>query len=307
VNRPNPERARDPALRRVCFWLLLLAVGLPQRSGAATPERPAPRYVGATRADQAEGADVLRDFRAQGVRGVYWLQFELRVLPRQGAGRIVAGEMFGRQGDAGPLTRLSARDVAPDGRRGEERYLLQAGPRPEAWRWSAGDAAAGVRPVAAGELLAPVQGTDFTLFDLQMPFLHWPDFVYEGLAKVRARPAHSFLLYAPPELAATRPPGAMLPAAVRVWLDTQYGALTQAEWLDAAGEALKTVTVLSLKKTAGQWLVKSIDLRHHASRAKTRFVVTSAALDLVLPAAAFAPAALADPPPRVPPGQIERL
>lgn len=307
MNRPNPESARDPALRRVFFWLLLLAAGLPMGAGASGPERPSSRDVGATRANQAEGAAVLRDFRAQGIRGVYWLQFELRVLPRQGAERVVAGELFGRQGATGPLTRLSARDVTPDGRAREERYLLQAGPSPEAWRWSAADPAAGVRPVAPGEMLARVQGTDFTVFDLQMPFLYWPDFVYEGLAKVRARPAHSFLLYPPAELAATLPSGVVAPAAVRVWLDTQYGALTQAEWLDPTGEPMKTVTVLNLKKSAGQWLVKSIDLRNHASRAKTRFVVTAAALDLALPPAAFAPEALAAPPPPVPPGQIERL
>lgn len=306
MNRPNPEPALHPAFRRV-FFCLLLAAGLPAVAGAATGDRPAPRFVGAARADQAAGAEVLREFRTQGIRGVYWLQFELRVLPRQGAERVVVGELFGRQGAAGPLTRLSARDVGPEGRAREERYLLQAGPNPEAWRWSAADPAAGVRPVAPGELLAPVQGTDFTLFDLQMPFLYWPDFVYEGLAKVRTRPAHSFLLYPPPELAATLPAGTVAPAAVRVWLDTQYGALIQAEWLDAAGDPLKTVTVLNLKKSAGQWLVKSIDLRHHASRAKTRFVVTAAALDLALPASVFEAARLATPPPRVPPERIERL
>lgn len=270
---------------------------------ATVVAKPAPKFLG--KPDQAEGAQVLAGFRNVGIRGGYWLKFELNVIPRKGPERILNGEMFGLQGAEGPLTRLVVDDPANPGGSHEQRYLLHGGPNSEAWTWNAGEHGITPHVLATDQWLAPVQGTDLTLFDLQMPFLRWSDFVYEGVANVRGRPAHAFLLYPPPAFAA--PPDALAPAAVRVFLDTQFAALTQAEWVDANGKPLKTVTVLDLKKVGDQWLVKSIDLRNHQTRAKTRFAVNAAALDLPLATDAFAPAALAQPAPTVPPAKIERL
>jgi hypothetical protein len=86
--------------------------------------------------------------------------------------------------------------------------------------------------------------------------------------------------------------------AVRAFLDTQYNALMQIEYLGARG-VLKTVSLVDLKKIGEQWIPKSFDVRNDVSRDKTRFLVTGAALNLTLPPAVFAPAALADtvPPP----------
>ena len=147
------------------------------------------------------------------------------------------------------------------------------------------------RALSAAESLEPVSGTDFTLFDLQMPFLYWDDFIFEGVAKVRSRPAYSFLLYPPADLAAARPEL----GAVRVALDTQFHTLVQAEMLDGKGSLIKSITVLDVKKVGEQWFVKSIDLRNRATRDKTRFEVTAAAMDLALPDTIFAPDHLGEP------------
>ena len=69
-----------------------------------------------------------------------------------------------------------------------------------------------------------------------MSFLYWTDFVYEGVARVRGRPAHSFLLYPPADVAAARPEL----TGVRVLLDTQFQQLVQAEQLGAKGASVKT-------------------------------------------------------------------
>lgn len=261
---------------------LLAAVFL--HAQTSVPNRPAPVFVSGGQADQAEGRRALEEFRAAGIVGSYWLEFDLRVLPRKGAERTLRGQIFGTRNAQGPLTRLSL--ALPEG---NPAWLIQSGPQPASWLAKAPDAAA--HALTAADSLAPIAGTDLTLFDLQMPFLYWDDFAYEGVAKIRSRPAYSFLLYPPADLAAARPDL----GAVRVALDTQFHALVQAEFLDPKGGAIKTITVLDLKKIGEQWLVKSIDLRNRATRDKTRFEVTSAALDLVLPETVFAPDSLGGP------------
>lgn len=281
---------------------LVAAAGFAQSSG----DRPAPKFLGG-KPDQAEGGRILAGFRHVGIQGDYWAKFELRVMPRKGGERTLAGEMFGTQTADGPLTRLHVDDPGEKGGSHLQLYLFRGGERPFAWEWNAGQQGVTPRRVEADQLLAPVQGTDLTLFDLQMPFLHWTDFVYEGVANVRGRPAHAFLLYPPSPL---RPPAnhdAPAPAAVRVFLDTQFTAMTQAEWLDGAGKPQKTITVLDLKKAGEQWIVKSIDLRNHRTRAKTRLTLTAAALDLALPPETFAPEKISQPSPSIPPAKVERF
>jgi hypothetical protein len=222
-------------------------------------------------------------------------------MPHQGAERTVTGELFGTRNDLGPISRLVL--GGPDKARS---WLIQGGPQPALWLADVGASAGAAQAVADDKLLQPIdgnQGTDLTPFDLQMPFLYWTDFVYEGLARVRGRPAHSFVLYPPADLAA-RQPGL---TGVRVQIDTQFQALVQAELLGANGVAQKSITILDLKKVGEQWIVQSIDLRNNVTRDKTRFTVKAAALNLDLPAAVFDPAQLATPPAPVPPEKIERF
>jgi hypothetical protein len=201
------------------------------------------------------------------------------------------GEMFGTHGPQGPVTRLSL---------GNERWLIEAGRQQAAWT-----APSGAEPRAAtpAETLQALGGTDLTLFDLQMPFLHWTDFVHEGLTKVRARPAHQLLLYPPADFARAHP----RLAAVRIFIDTQFQALVQVEQLGPDGKVAKGMTLIDLKKVGEQWLVKSIDLRNHVTRDKTRLTFKAAALDLALPPDTFTPAQLSQPPPAVPREKIQGL
>ena len=267
--------------------MLAASLGLPvialpgQTSGT---NRPAPIYVSGDKADQTEGRLALEEFRAAGIAGNYWLEFDLRVLPRTGNERSLRGQLFGTRGEKGPLTRLSFATSE-----GFQTWLIQSGPQPACWLSVPGHPEG--RSLTAAESLQPINGTDLTPFDLQMPFLYWDDFIFEGVAKVRSRPAYSFILYPPADLAAARPDL----GAVRVALDTQFHALVQAEILDSKGGLLKSITVLDLKKVGEQWLVKSIDLRNRATKDKTRFEVTAAALKLVLPDTIFAPESLGTP------------
>jgi hypothetical protein len=178
--------------------------------------------------------------------------------------------------------RGAAADAAP-----EVRLLTQGGASPALWRWTEGSGAK-AEPASIDALFEPVAGTDLTAFDLQMPFLYWPDFVYEGLARMHGRPAHQFLFFPPADVTLHNP----LLRGVRTYLDTQYGALVQAELIGGDDRPLKVFSLIDLKKVGDQWIPKTIDFRNETTRNKTRFAVTGAALNQTFPAGTFDPAHL---------------
>lgn len=242
--------------------------------------RPPARYAQIGEPDQAEGRKILEAFRRQGISGDYFLQFDLRVLPRRGETRVVSGgRLWGGRTDAGPVSRVELPATADSPAR---RLLVQNGVHGAVWQ-ATGEGGASVPAPAA--LFSPLAGTGLTAFDLQMPFLFWEDFVFEGLAPVRGRPAHVFLMYPPEAVAALRPDL----AGVRVYLDTQFGALVQSEQIGEGERVLKSMAVLDIKKVDDQWMVKTIDLRDEVSRDKTQFVVTGAALGLDFSPMLFTP------------------
>lgn len=282
--------------------LVVFCAALPVESAAQSRRyRPPARYVQFGEPNQTEGRKILESFRLQGIAGDYYLEFELRVLPRRGETRVVSGaRLWGGRNDLGPVSRVELPAVEGSAAR---RLLVQNGPRGSVWVAPAGGGAAAPGALDASALFTPLAGTDLTAFDLQMPFLYWDDFVFEGVAPVRGRPAHVFLMYPPDAIAALKPEL----AGVRVFLDTQFGALVQAQQIGAEERVLKSITVLDLKKVDDQWMVKTIDLRDEATRNKTQFVVTGAALGLDFSNMLFEPANLATPVTPPPAARIRRL
>lgn len=274
----------------VCLSCLIALPVFAQPRG----NRLLPRYVTAGPPDQAEGRRVLEEFRQLGLSGDYYLEFVLEILPRRGERTTVPGRLWGTRTHDGPLTRL-ALDPATGS---DVRLLVRNGPDAQVWRWTPGTGAA---PMPLEDVLDPLVGSHATPFDLQMPFIHWPEFVFEGATRIRGRIAHAFLLYPTEDFAAAHPNV----GGVRIYLDLQFHALMQAVVLDNNEQPLRTLTVLDLKKVEDQWIVKSIDIRNDATRDKTRFRVTGASLGVDFSAGLFTPDALADP--VTPPNRVERF
>ena len=268
---------------------------------------PPPEYLQLSKPDQEEGRRIIAAFRQMGLAaGDFYLEFDLHVLPRRGPERVQHGQIWGSRNDQGAVSRVVLKDETG----GERRLLVQNGPQPAIWSWQTGAAAA--QRLGLAEQFLPLAETDLTPFDLQMPFLFWNDFTFEGVARLRGRPAHRFLFLPPPDVAAAHP----ALTGVRVSLDTQFHALVDTELIGEGGRVLKTVSLLEVKKVQeqseskkgqDQWIVKTIDLRDETTRNKTRFAVTGAALGLNLAPALFDPATLADSvqPPAA--GQIVRF
>jgi hypothetical protein len=224
----------------------------------------------------------MEHFRRLGLPGDYFLEFELQVLPRRGETRYVPGRMWGSRNDIGPIFRAALFD---DTMQAETQLLGQNGYDPQAWRVRGHTT---IEHLQAANVLDSVADTGITMFELQMPFIYWEDYVYEGVTKVRGRAVHAFLMYPPEDFAAANPQI----AGVRLHLDAQFNALMQAVILNAEEEPQRKLTVLDLKKLDEQWIVKSIDVRDEATRDKVRFEVTGAALNLDFSRALFAPANL---------------
>jgi len=270
------------AVRAVCLFLggVILSATIADAQGKGN--RLKPRYLSNASPDPERGSEIMAQFRSLGLPGDYYLEFDLEILPRSGKGSVVRGQMWGTQRLAGTAFRaqlLSTAGVMTD------RLLGHNGAQPQSWRW-AGDN--GVEALDATALLEPIGGTELSMFELQMPFVHWADFVYEGTDQVRGRAVHSFLMYPPPDFAEAHPDI----LGVRLHLDAKFSALMQAVFLGPEEEVIRKLSVMDLKKLGDQWIVKTIDVRDEMTRDKVRFKVTAAALDLEFAPGLFEPESL---------------
>jgi hypothetical protein len=285
-------------LRRAFFVGVWLAVGSVQAGPPPTnSSRTPPAYLQLGKMDQEEGRRALEAFRGAGIPGQYYLEFELRVMPRRGEERIVPGQLWGARNEQGAVTRCAV----SDGDGGDRRLLLQNGEQAKVWCTDLKGAAAGqVRIVDSFEPLIP--GVELTAFDLQMPYIYWTDAVLERLVSIRSRPTHVFLFRPAAAWAAEHPDV----SGVRTYLDTQFNVPVQTEVLGRDGRVVRTLSLVDLKKVGDQYIPKSIDLRNEHTRDKVRFQVLGAALNLNLPPAVFDPSHLVDPVAPPPAGKIIR-
>ena len=272
-----PANFTGQAVRTVCLFCALLLAVQGIAWGQHKSHRLTPRYLSNSSPDPERGREILAKFRNLGLAGDYYLEFNLEILPRKGDRTVVPGQMWGARNAQGPVFRVTLNDNETG--QPIDRLLGHNGPNPSAWRLADTEGAqASAQPIQldASTLLDPIGGTELSMFELQMPFIHWTDHVYEGTTRVRGRAVHAFLMYPPEDFAAAHPEI----AGVRLHLDANFHALMQAVFLDADEIPERKLTVLDLKKLGEQWIVKTIDIRDEHTRDKVRFEVTAAALNL---------------------------
>lgn len=259
------------------FWGLL---NCPARAAVPASQPSELAQIGLPNA--AEAQQILESFRKSGIPGKYFLEFELHGLPRRGPEVVYRGRMWGDRNAQGAITRVEVVDGAGK----TSRLLVQNGPQPAIWKFVDGKTQS-LGLAAAFEPLVP--GLEMTAFDLQMPFLYWPNARLDRIDRVLGRPANAFIFPAPADVTAQH----KTLTAVRASFDGQTNALVRIEQRSAQG-LLKTISLLSFKKVGEQWIPKAFDVRNDVSRDKTRFQVTGAALNLDLPASLFTPEGLAE-------------
>ena len=263
------------------FFCLLQSLLLGQR---LLDERAQP---GMECIDQKEGAQRLASFRQQRLNGDYVFEFQLEHKPRRARTTRKAGVMWGTWNAQGALTRIrifTDSDAEDAPRSNAIDWIVQSGPAPQAWIREHEQME--FRPVKGKALFEPLlEGLNYSVFDLQMPFIHWNEFEYEGPELVGAtRVAQSFLMFAPEE----SPSRAHGIAAVRIGLDDTYNALLRIEVLGDDGEEHSRFQVESFKKVGGEYIVKKITLTDYPSKDRTTFNVTDASVGLELDPDLFA-------------------
>lgn len=281
-------------------WLVIgCAAGLlgPQ-ADAQSRNRPPPQYKQWGEPDQAKGLTILETFRSKAIPAPYFLEFTLRTYGKGRPDLRLNGRMYGGLNRNGPVSLL---EIDDDGQSTQSsRYLIQNGPVPVVWR----SGTATIEPeLLVGEALsAPLYQTDVTPFDLQLPYLFWQDFVYEGLTRFRGRPTDVFILYPPlderdlyPEI-----------SGVRLYLDSQFDAMMQAEILDVEMAVAKQINLLEIRKIDDAWMAKTIDVKMPDGN-KTRFQITAARMNCDWDGMLFQPDSLSGELPVIPEEDLVRI
>jgi len=248
-----------------------------QRAGGEKPSRFMERI------DAAEGAQRLDAFRQQRLDGDFCFKFELEHKPRRARTVRYEGMMWGSWNELGPVTRFR---VSPPSDKVAEalnspevvELIIQNGESPQAWIRRSDDEA--FKLITGEALFEPIlPGLLYSPFDLQMPFVYWDDFIYEGPTLIGAtRVAQQFLMQ-PPAGSASVARGI---AGVRVGLDDTYNALWRIEVIDTEGAVASRFAVESFKKVQEQYIVKRITLTDYPSKDRTTFDVQAASVGLSL-------------------------
>ncbi len=281
----------------VLFWVVAL---IPTE--AQQRNQPATLSFSDGDLDKEEGDRVIERFRSLRWRGDFSFKFELRNIPRRGRGSVFIGELWGKTNKSGPLHRVIISSTDHEDPKIID-LISQNGLEPHIWVFS-GNPEAPVLELNENDMFSPLlEGLQYSPFDLQMPFIYWDNYVYEGANRTKGRKAYRFLFYPPDTIAKINPDL----GAVRVYLDAKFNALLKAEMLDPEGRPIRSYKIIKLKKVQDQMIPRVIDLVDVRTRNKTRFTVVAAAMNLQLPQSNFRPQEFAKEPVKIPLDQFEFL
>ena len=283
--------ATCPKKYQILLLLIVFAIGISQLSARTSYDDRARRL--GTKIDEEEGLKVLTAFQNQRPIGGTYFQFEMHSLPRrrgEGAKVSYKGAMVTRWLKDGLAIRMEIVPLASENQplvsEQPTLFLSHNGLSPKVWRYAPHlDSQKSQGPVAIKdtELLQPLMPSlDFTALDLQMGFIFWPNYTYEGRQKSR-RAIHSFLMHPPPELSEAL----SQISGIRIMIDERFNSLSKVELLDSNGAVQKSWHLRQFKKVGGQYTIKEIDYFNEINRRKTRFSVKKAYTDLALPSSLF--------------------
>ncbi len=118
-------------------------------------------------------------------------------------------------------------------------------------------------PVGALETL--FAGSDFSVIDLGLEFLHWPKQRRLGHEMRHSRSCHI--------LESTNPsPSATGYARVKSWVDIENGGIVRAEAYDRASGEIKFFKVDGVGKKDGRWQVESVEIRSKRTGQETKLI-----------------------------------
>ncbi|MCC5789746.1 MAG: outer membrane lipoprotein-sorting protein [Opitutales bacterium] len=291
--------------RKLFPSLLLMVLGLSVLIPCALDAQPRTRPTAPeSRFDDLEKEEAeafLERFRENTLQASYVFGFEMRVMPARGKGVTYQGRLWNgpvSEDTAGSLVEIFSDDrTSPEvqllfhrNRSGESRGWKYSGSvetqSPEEWGEEKRE---GVQVLEYDQFYQPLLETDYSPFDLQMPFVFWQDASYEGRYFLRGRSTYTFLVHPPEKF---QEDDAWPWKAIRLHFDAEFEALMQVDWIDSRNRDRRTLALLEIKEVEDQWIPKTLDFRNRETRGKTRFTVNQVAFNLAFPQEIFTPMVL---------------
>jgi len=143
----------------------------------------------------------------------------------------------------------------------------------------------GVGELTGAQRSEKLLGSNFSYYDLGLPFLRWPIAKLLGEDRVRGRDCFAI------ESVAEGEPY----ARVKMWIDQEYFALLRAEAFDANGNLTRRFAITSFKRLGDMWIPRSLEVafllpgQSLPAEEKSRLEVYEGSYDAALPADWFAP------------------
>jgi hypothetical protein len=143
----------------------------------------------------------------------------------------------------------------------------------------------GVGELTGAQRTGKLLGSEFSYYDLGLPFLRWPNpKLLDADDRVRARDCYAI------EISAEGEPY----TRVKVWIDKEYYALLRAEAFDKNGNLVRRFAVTSFKKIGEAWIPRGLEAailppgQSLPNQQKSRLEVYEGNYDTQLPADWFA-------------------
>lgn len=236
---------------------------------------------------EAEAQDYLFSIRSFSYAQDYVFRFKLKHYPPKARKITYYGTLYGHFDveTGNHWERIVIQDRDPENPQKfitTHDLLLKRGSASQVWVLKSKDASE-LHELSVPEIHQPlIKGITLTYFDLLAPYLYWNSFEYTGPSQVKARPSQAFKLLDPD-------PESPL-YAVKVNLDDEFRAILKAVVIDEKENVLKSMELVSLKKTAGQYIPKTIDYRDYVQKGnKSRIEIIASAMELTLPLELFEP------------------
>lgn len=236
---------------------------------------------------QGEAEEMWRTFRSAKIAGDYAMDFVLTHSPRRGESVKYEGKIYGTERSGRTLTRIRIKKAGVPDAKIHDFILFNSPKEPKVWRAEGGKFAEippneWLKPLADGVILSP--------FDLLTPYVNWPH-KYSGPGRI-GQAVHFFDL-APSQKVFNGISG------VRMALTREFNSPAQTKIFSEEGKALKTVSLGSVKKIDGLWIVAELSARDESTRDKDNLRFRAAKLNAVLPASIFDSSASPEDPPVV--------
>ena len=141
---------------------------------------------------------------------------------------------------------------------------------------------------------APLEGTDLNWLDLSLSYLWWPHGRTVGTEHVKGRLCYVVDLPIPPGVST-------LCATMRLWIESKFHMLMQAEAYDAKQQRLRALRIKSFKKLKEVWLIEDLEVQAYPSRHRTLLRVQEVRRSGQLLTGASEPPPAAEPQAQLPP------